>query len=54
MYGVKPQSGTPLLRALLVIVRRGPLPVRVIIVVGDGHLSRVHIDVNELHVQVFL
>ncbi len=43
-----------LLGALLVIVRRGRLPVRVIILVGDEHLSRVHVHVDELNTQVLL
>ena len=43
-----------LLRALLVIVGRGRLPVRVTTVVGDEHLSGVDVHVDELNAQVFL
>ena len=43
-----------LLRALLVIIRRGRLPVRVKIVVGDEHLSRLRVHVNELNAAVSL
>ena len=39
---------------LLVIVRRGRLPVSVIIVVGDGHLPSVHVHVDELYAEVLL
>jgi len=39
---------------LSVIIRRGRLPVSVIIVVGDGHLSRVDVHVDELNPQVLL
>ena len=43
-----------LLRALRVIVGRGRLPVRVKIVVGDEHLSRVQVHIDELNAEVLL